>query len=102
MYQWIARVSGGNAGEFALQFALENGKDQLQEFFPRVELSRYPDELRVTDVDVIVAYVRSMSSAGMLSAEEMDKLEIELGGVLAKDGAICISKDAGLFRAIKL
>lgn len=101
MYQWIARVSGGNAGEFALQFTLENGKDQLQEFFPRVELSRYPDGLRVTDIEVIKAYIRSMSSVGKLSAEEMDRLEIELRESLAKDGAIHISKDAGLFKAVK-
>ncbi|HMZ07321.1 MAG TPA: class I SAM-dependent methyltransferase [Anaerolineales bacterium] len=101
MYEWIARVSGGNAGEFALQFTLENGKDQLQEFFPRVELSHYPDGLRVTDVDVILAYVRSMASVGRLSAEEMTRLEVELRENLAMDGAIQISKDAGLFRAIK-
>jgi SAM-dependent methyltransferase len=101
MYQWIARLSGGNAGGFALEFTLENGKDQLQEFFPRVELSRYPDALRVTDVGVILAYVRSMSSAGRLSAEETDNLEIELRELLAKNGAIHISKDAGLFKAVK-
>ncbi|MBL8062916.1 MAG: class I SAM-dependent methyltransferase [Anaerolineales bacterium] len=101
MYQWIARVSGGSAGEFALQFTLENGKDQLQEFFPRVELSRYSDGLSVTEVEVIIAYVGSMSSVDKLSAEEMDMLEVELREMLEKYGSIRISKDAGLFRAIK-
>lgn len=101
MYQWVARVNGGKTAEFSLQFTLENGKDQLQEFFPRVELSRYPDELRVTDVDIILAYIRSMASVDTLSAEEMKRLEVELKEKLAKDGVIQISKDAGLFRAMK-
>ncbi|HNO92762.1 MAG TPA: class I SAM-dependent methyltransferase [Anaerolineales bacterium] len=100
MYEWVFRVSGGRHGQIALQFTLENGREQLQEFFPRVELSRYPDSLQITDVDMLIAYVRSMASVE-LSEEEIQKLEQEWSKLLVKDGAIHISKDAGLFQALQ-
>ena len=100
MYEWVLRVSGGEQGRFALQFTLENGREQLQEFFPRVELSRYPDGLRVTDVDMLMAYIRSMASVE-LSADAEFKLRTELTEFIAENGAFYISKDAGLFRATK-
>ena len=100
MYEWVFRVSGGRHGQIALQFTLENGKEQLQEFFPRVELSRYPDSLRVTDVDMLMAYVRSMASVE-LSEDEMQKLKNKFTESLAQHSAINISKDAGLFQAVK-
>lgn len=101
LYEWVFRASGGKQGKIPLQFTLENGKEQLQKLFPRVELSRYSDSLRVTDVDVIMAYLRSMMSVE-LSADEMQTLERELSAGIAKDGAIHISKDAGLFKAENL
>jgi len=100
MYEWVFRVSGGNQGRFAFQFTLENGKEQLREFFPHVELSRYSDSLRVTDVDMLMAYVRSMASVE-LSEDEMQKLEYEMSQFLDQHGAIHISKNAGLFQSKK-
>ncbi|MBI2334032.1 MAG: class I SAM-dependent methyltransferase [Chloroflexi bacterium] len=101
MYEWISRVSGGKQSMFTLQFTLENGKEQLQEFFPRVELSRYPDNLRVAEVDMVMAYIRSMGSMKDLLEEEMRKLERDLTEAIEKNGEIFISKDSGLFKALK-
>jgi ubiquinone/menaquinone biosynthesis C-methylase UbiE len=98
MYEWISRVSGEKQGMFTLQFTLENGKEQLQEFFPYVELSRYQDNLRVTDIEVIMGYIRSMGSVE-LSMEEMRKLEGELTETIEKIGGVFISKDSGLLKA---
>lgn len=100
IYEWVFHVNGEKQGQFALQFTLENGKEQLGEFFPRVELSRYPDSLRVTDVDMLMAYVRSMASVE-LSEDELQKLKNKFAESLAQHGAIHISKDAGLLQAVK-
>lgn len=73
----------------------------MQEFFSNVELSRYPDSLRVTEVGMIMAYIRSVSSVEELSTEEMKKIESGLVEALAENGVITISKDTGLFKAVK-
>jgi SAM-dependent methyltransferase len=101
MWDWIERASGGKQGMVTLSFTLENGKEQLQEFFPRVELSRYPDSLQVTDAGMILVYIRSMISAEDLQEEELRALERELRRMIGKDGKIFIAKDSGLFKAWK-
>lgn len=97
----VSRISGGRSGRLALQFTLENGETQLKEFFPRVELSRYPDSLRVTDVDMLMGYVRSMGTFAELPEDELEGLEREFNEVLKKNGEIFISKDTGLFKSVK-
>lgn len=82
-------------------FTLENGTEQLREFFPRVELSRYLDNLRVTDASAIKAYIRSMTSAAELREDEFRSVERELAETLKQNGEIFISKDSGLFQASK-
>lgn len=99
---WRACAERIPAGwKVTLSFTLENGREQLQEFFPRVELSRYPDSLQVTDVGMILAYIRSMVSAEDLREGELRALERELTERIGKDGEIFIAKDSGLFKAWK-
>ena len=103
MNDWLARVSGGKlSGMFSLPFVLENGAEQLEKFFPAITLSRYEDRLIVTEVEPIVAYIRSGFSASDLLEEELAGLQLDLKKVLLKEkGRILISKDSGLFEAIK-
>lgn len=101
LYEWISRVEGSTPGRFKLEFTLENGAEQLQECFQRVELSRYQDELRVTDVEIIKAYIRSMTSASELQEDQFQLLEKELDEMIKKSGEIYIKKDTGLFKALK-
>jgi SAM-dependent methyltransferase len=101
MWSWIKRASGGKQGMVTLSFTLENGKEQLQGFFPQVELTRYPDSLRVTDVSMIAAYIRSMTSTADLQEAEFQSIERELLEMVGKNGEIIISKDSGLFKALK-
>jgi ubiquinone/menaquinone biosynthesis C-methylase UbiE len=82
-------------------FTFENGTSQLQEFFPRVELSCYEDNLRVTDVSAIVAYVRSMTSTAEFSEEQFQAIEREFTEAMKKNGEIFITKASGLFEARK-
>jgi ubiquinone/menaquinone biosynthesis C-methylase UbiE len=102
MTDWIRRVNVGNTFEsFGSSFALENGLEQLQQFFSQVTISRYPDELRVTEVEPILAFIRSTTYAKELSEEGLMRLQQDLERQLARKGEIFIRKDSGLFEAIK-
>ena len=86
---------------FTDPFLLENGLEQLQEFFSNVEMSRYDDNLRVTEVEPILAYVRSGIRAMYFSETEFAQIEKELREKLERDGEIFITKDSGMFVASK-
>lgn len=102
MNAWLTRATM-EAGHmpFSQPFTLENGLSQLQEFFSKVEMSRYPDTLKVTEVEPLMAYIRSAIRAQELSEVEFVQIEQELNVALEKDGEIFISKDSGLFEAEK-
>lgn len=102
MNEWLSRVSRGKlSGMFSLPFVLENGSEQLEEFFDHVSVSRYPDSLEITEVDPLIAYIRSGFSASDLLEDELVNLRYELEEVLKEKGRIFIAKDSGLFEAIK-
>ncbi len=60
----------------ALSFRLENGAQWLRRSFAEAHLEHYPDELHVTEVEPVVAYVASMwfvdDMLGAASAPAMD------------------------------
>jgi ubiquinone/menaquinone biosynthesis C-methylase UbiE len=100
--EWYVRVSSGEyASMVTLSFTLENGLKQLQSCFPTVTLARYEDNLRVTELEPIMAYIRSGISFADLKEDELAKLKQELQAELNEKGEIFISKDSGLFEAIK-
>ena len=86
---------------FSNLFTLENGLDQVKLFFPNVTVSRYEDNLHVTELEPLIAYFRSGIRAGELSDDEFAKLKSDLGKELKEKGMIFITKDSGLFEAIK-
>lgn len=86
---------------FSNLFTLENGLDQLKPFFPNVTVSRYEDSLHVTELEPLVAYFHSGIRAGELSQDELAKLRSDLERELEEKGRIFITKDSGLFEAIK-
>jgi ubiquinone/menaquinone biosynthesis C-methylase UbiE len=100
--EWYRRLS---CGEFvsmvSLSFTLENGLEQLKPFFPNVSLSRYEDNLQVTELEPIMAYIRSGISFYDLKEDELEKLKQELQTELNQKSEIFISKDSGLFEAVK-
>ena len=102
MYGWLRRVNKNPRPDmFTNPFTLESGLAQLQEVFPNVEKSQYVDNLRVTEIEPLMNYIRSSISAEDISAPEFETLEKELSAVLKKDGEIFISKDSGLFKVLK-
>jgi SAM-dependent methyltransferase len=99
---WIRQVSPGSDFEsFGSPFTLENGLEQLKQFFSQVMLSRYSDSLHVTEVKPIISYIRSSIHAMELSEEKLTKLQIDLEMEIKEQGKIFITKDSGLFQAVK-
>jgi len=82
-------------------FTLESGLDQLKPFFPNVTLSRYEDNLHVTEIEPLMAYLRSSLRAADLSEDELAKVRVDLENEFKEKGRIFITKDSGLFEAVK-
>ena len=99
---WFRQIHKSEVWEsFANLFTLENGLDQLKPFFPNVTVSRYEDNLHVTELEPLIAYFHSGIRAGELSEDEFAKLETDLKNELKEKGMIFIRKDSGLFEAVK-
>ena len=102
MMDWIRNTTDDKQKEpFAQPFTLENGLDQLKPFFTTVELARYSDSLRVMEVEPIMAYIHSSIRASDVSEKNLEQIRSDLNNELATKGEILITKDAGLFEAIK-
>jgi SAM-dependent methyltransferase len=102
MMDWYAQVHISRVWEsFANPFTLENGLGQLRPFFPGVTLSRYEDNLHVTDIQPLIDYIRSGVRVTELSEDELGKLITDLETELKEKGQIFIQKDSGLFEAVK-
>ena len=101
MWDWLERVGSVKRYIVTSAFTLENGKEQMQEFFPHVELSHYLDNLRVTDVSAMMAYIRSMASTADFREDMFQSIEQELTETMKQNGDIFIEKAAVLFKASK-
>jgi ubiquinone/menaquinone biosynthesis C-methylase UbiE len=92
----LAGASPAEVGSAVLErFTLENGAEQLRAAFRSVETLRHRDELRVTEVEPLVAYVASLGVGSYLLARFRAKAAMEID----TSGAMRIGKDAGLFVA---
>jgi ubiquinone/menaquinone biosynthesis C-methylase UbiE len=97
----------------ALSFQLENGAHWLHRSFTDVRLERYPDELQVTEVEPLVAYLVSLWSLDQmlegvtapeheretLHARVVDSFHLIVQERIEADGVVRISKDTGAFVA---
>ena len=102
MMDWYARVHVSKVWEsFASPFTLENGMEQITPYFSQVTLSRYEDNLVVTELQPLMDYIRSGMRVAELSESELATLESDLEKELEEKGSIFITKDSGLFEAIK-
>src|SRR5215207_9491414 len=102
LMEWIRHASIGNKADiFAQSFTLENGLEQLMPFFPNAQIIRYLDSLCVTEIEPIMAYIRSSIRASELSEEKLEQVRADLKKELATKSEILIAKDSGLFEAIK-
>ena len=102
MMNWFRQVHVSKIWDsFANPFTLENGLKQLKPFFPQISISSYKDNLEITEIEPILAYIRSGMRVPELSEAELENLQDDLKSKLKENGRIFISKDSGLFEAIK-
>jgi ubiquinone/menaquinone biosynthesis C-methylase UbiE len=102
MDAWFARLDPTQEmAAFRNPFMLENGSEQLRPFFSPIEIRRYPDNLRITEIPPLMAYLRSTSSYGSAPESLFAQLEQELTAELQTKGEIFITKNSGLFLARK-
>jgi hypothetical protein len=84
-----------------MPFTLENGLAQLEPYFSQVEVRRYEDNLRITEIEPLMAYIHSSSRITEFSESALAELRSELERELQSSGALMVTKDAGLFAAVK-
>ena len=84
-----------------MPFTLENGLAQLQSYFSQVEIRRYEDNLRITEIEPLMAYIHSSSRITAFSESALAELRGELERELQSTGVLLVTKDAGLFAAVK-
>jgi ubiquinone/menaquinone biosynthesis C-methylase UbiE len=100
--KWLKQVSPDtDFAPFANTFTLDNGLEQLTPFFSQIEIKRYDDDLCVTEIEPLMAYISSTFKAKEISVSALAKARQELEDILSEKGDIFITKDSGLFKAIK-
>jgi SAM-dependent methyltransferase len=95
----VNRVAPSPRGSEGSGFSLENGAAQLAPWFDHIQLARYPDTLRVTEAEPLLAYVRSYPAG--LSGDQERALREQIDAELATHGAVHIGKDSGMLTGVK-
>lgn len=99
---WLRHVnSDPNFVMHPVAFTLESGLAQLQPYFRQVEMRRYEDNLQITEIEPLIAYIHSTARGKEMPASALAELRGDLEAELQSKGAIFIGKDSGLFEAVK-
>ena len=77
-----------------VDFRLDNGGELIGEHFVDVRIELFPDSLEVTEVEPVVAFVRSFT-------DDLDGVEEAVRDTIRRDGAFHVTKATGLFTACK-
>jgi ubiquinone/menaquinone biosynthesis C-methylase UbiE len=98
---WLKKASPDEYIPFSNTFSLDNGYEQLTPFFSTVEIKRYDNSLRVTEIEPLIAYIFSTIKAREISESALAEIRQELEDILSQKGEIFITTDSGLFLAKK-
>lgn len=87
--------------DFAEDFGLENGAEQISNYFDAIELLRYEDSLIVSEIEPIINYLYSTTgnSKEVLVGENLENFERLVENKMKATGSIFITKDTGVFKA---
>lgn len=95
----MARFGVGGSGEASFRsFTLENGLEQLAPWLEEISSDRYDDALYITEVDPLIAYIRSLDSAFSLESK-LSQLAEFLQREIAQHGKVVVRKSTGMFIA---
>lgn len=85
------------------RFGLENGEEQLREFFGDVSLERYENSLQVTEAGPMIDYILSVRSADgdhpFFTPERRKQFEDFIKQIVDTAGPVRVTKESGLFVA---
>lgn len=84
-----------------LGFSRENGESQLRPWFTQILWDDYPDALRVTEIEPLIAYVRSARTGASLGLHQLNGLRNAVAAQIAREGAFHVTKSSGVFRCLK-
>ncbi|HLY85011.1 MAG TPA: class I SAM-dependent methyltransferase [Gaiellaceae bacterium] len=79
-------------------FGLESGPPQLEPFFADVRVERCVDDLEITDVEPVLAYLRSSER---YDGRELEDERAAVEAAIARDGVFFVRKSGGLISCRK-
>ncbi len=80
-------------------FRLENGREQLQTVFDRIECVICDSDILVDEAEPVYEYVYSYpGNAGEVIKDRKEEFLREVEGIIEKEGAFYIHKSTGMFR----
>jgi ubiquinone/menaquinone biosynthesis C-methylase UbiE len=89
-------------GDVSASFTLENGEEQLRRVFADLRRDDYVDNLRVTDPELLLAYIASVSPRAREVVEgQGDAMRDAIEACIARDGAFYVTKSTGAFTATR-
>lgn len=87
-------------------FGLENGEEQLNQFFPHVELSKFDNALKATEARPMIDYILSARGVSrnteFLTADRIQRFENYLNQIINNKSYIHFTRESGLFIAKRL
>ena len=84
-----ALTPGQTEWSYIEAFGLETGPEQLEPFFADVRVERFADALVVTEVEPVLAYIRSMSR---YRGADLTSIQESVEAAIARDGAFRVTK----------
>jgi ubiquinone/menaquinone biosynthesis C-methylase UbiE len=82
-------------------FNLENGGETLRKYFKNVIMHRYEGALAVTEAQGLVDWIESSINLTKISEGMIVRLHDYFEGIIKREGAVNIPKEAGLFIGTK-
>jgi ubiquinone/menaquinone biosynthesis C-methylase UbiE len=80
------------------RYSVETAPAELAPYFEDVTVERYDSSLRVTEVEPVVAFVRSR---GGETAERLEEVRVRVGEAIARDGAFAVTQHTARIRCRK-
>ena len=98
---WLKKANPDKYNPFNNTFSLDNGLEQIKPFFSSVEIERYDNSLRVTEIEPLMEYIFSTMKARNIPESALLEMRQEFEDILSQIGEIFITTDAGLFLSVK-
>jgi Methylase involved in ubiquinone/menaquinone biosynthesis len=93
-----ALIPGQNEWGYVEAFGLETGPQQLEPFFTNIRVERFDDALAVTEVEPVLAYIRSTSR---YRGDDLTSVRENVEAAIARNGAFHVTKSQGVISCRK-